>query len=60
VIGASYVLIYDNRSMVGEGGRFYFIPPGGRFNLQTREATRGGENLRPIEGPRSQAWPGKG
>jgi len=59
VIGASYVLIYDNRSMVGEGGRFYFIPPGGRFNLLTREATRGGENLRPIEGPRAQAWPGK-
>jgi len=60
VIGASYVLIYDNRSMVGEGGRFYFIPPGGRFNLHTREATRGGENLRPIEGPRPQPWPGKG
>lgn len=60
VIGASYVLIYDNRSMVGEDGRFYFIPPGGRFNLHTREATRGGENPRPIEGPRPQAWPGKG
>ena len=60
VMGASYVLIYDNRSTVGGDGRFYFIPPGGRFNLQTREATRGGLNPQPIEGPRPQAWPGKG
>lgn len=59
VMGASYVLIYDNQKMVGENGRFYFIPPGGRFNLLTREATRGGgENPRPIEGPRAQRWPG--
>jgi cyanophycinase len=60
VIGASYVLIYDNQSTVGPGGKFYFIPPGGRFNLRTREATRGGQNPRPIEGPRPEAWPGKG
>jgi len=58
VIGASYVLIYDNRSTVGDDGRFYFIPPGGRFNLATREATRGGENPRPIEGPRPEPWRG--
>ena len=60
VIGASYVLIYDNQSTVGDGGRFYFIPPGSRFNLATREATRGGENPRPIEGPKAQPWPGRG
>lgn len=58
VIGASYVLIYDNQKMTGDGGRFYFIPPGGKFNLATREATRGGQNPRPIEGPRPERWPG--
>ena len=57
VIGESYVLIYDNQKMTGDTGRFYFIPPGGRYNLQTREATRGGQNPRPIEGPRPQSWP---
>jgi cyanophycinase len=60
VIGQSYVLIYDNQTMVGDGGRFYFIPPGGRFNLATREATRGGRNPRPVQGPRPQPWPGIG
>ena len=46
VMGASYVLIYDPRSPEWNGGRFTFIPPGGRFNLATREvvrAQRGGE-----------------
>jgi len=60
VIGRSYVLIYDNQKTVGGDGRFYFIPPGGRFNLLTREATQGGGNGRPIEGPRPEPWPGKG
>lgn len=58
VIGASYVLIYDNQTTVGEAGKFYFIPPGGRFNLATREATRGGNNPRPIEGTRREPWSG--
>lgn len=58
VMGASYVLIYDNRSTVGDGGRFYFIPPGGHFNLATREANRGGDPPRPIEGPRPEPWRG--
>jgi cyanophycinase len=59
VIGQSYVLIYDNQKTVGEDGRFYFVPPGGRFNLHTREATRGEGNDRPIEGPRPKPWPGR-
>lgn len=58
VIGQSYVLIYDNRKTVGPDGRFYFIPPGGRFDLRTREATRGEGNAQPIEGPRAEPWPG--
>lgn len=60
VMGASYALIYDNRTMVGDDGRFYFIPPGGRFNLATREAFRSQQGDRPIEGIRSEPWPGGG
>ena len=33
VIGASYVLIYDNQSTTGENGKFYFLAPGDQYNL---------------------------
>lgn len=53
VMGAGYVLIHDANAWVeggpagadgpaGEGGSFYFLAPGDRFNLRTREATRPG------------------
>jgi len=39
VIGASYVLVYGSGVEVGDhGGPFYFLAPGDRFNLATREA----------------------
>ncbi len=57
VIGASNVLIYDNTKTVGRNGRFYFLSPGDRYNLGTREATRGG---RPVGGIRNQPWPPEG
>jgi cyanophycinase len=60
VMGESYVLIYDNRKMVGDGGRFYFLAPGDRFDLVTREATRPGVTYQPVGGPESKAWPGGG
>lgn len=56
VIGASYVLVYDNRSTVGDGGRFYFLAPGDRFNLATREAVRPGRTPQPVEGVRRVPW----
>jgi cyanophycinase len=58
VIGASYVLIYDNRSTVGEGGKFYFLPPGGRLNLATREAVIPATSTRPVEGVQKKPWGG--
>jgi cyanophycinase len=58
VIGASYVLVYDNRSTVGTGGKFYFLAPGDRFNLATREATRPTRTARPVEGPVKKPWGG--
>ncbi|MEQ9399292.1 MAG: cyanophycinase [Longimicrobiales bacterium] len=57
VIGASYVLVYDRRSAVGDhGGPFYFLAPGDRFDLATREAMRPTraftalDNVRPRDG----------
>jgi len=58
VMGESYVLIYDNGKMVGEDGRFYFLAPGDRFDLSTREATRAGTTYQPVGGPEARPWPG--
>jgi cyanophycinase len=58
VIGASYALIFDNQTTTGDGGRFYFLAPGDRFNLATREASRPGQTYRPVEGPRKKPWDG--
>lgn len=56
VMGASYVLVYDNQATVGESGRFYFLAPGDRFNLATRESTRPAQSLRPVEGVQKKPW----
>ena len=58
VMGESYVLIFDNQKMVGEEGRFYFLAPGDRFDLSTREATRSGTTFLPVGGPEARRWPG--
>lgn len=58
VMGESYVLIFDNQKMVGEEGRFYFLAPGDRFDLSTREATRPGTTFQPVGGPEARRWPG--
>jgi cyanophycinase len=58
VMGESYVLIFDNEKMVGEDGRFYFLAPGDRFNLASREASRPGTAMQPVEGPLKRPWTG--
>jgi cyanophycinase len=58
VIGESYVLIFDNQKTVGEEGRFYFLAPGDRFDLSSREATRPGTTYQPVAGPEARRWPG--
>ena len=59
VIGQSYVLIYDNTSMVGESGLFYFLSPGDQFNLASREAQRPSRALQPVGATQSKRWPGR-
>jgi cyanophycinase len=56
VFGSSYVLIYDHRKTTGADGRFYFLAPGDRFNLKTREAERPQPRGVPIERVQPQAW----
>ena len=56
VMGAGYVAIYDHGAMLDSGGRFYFLSPGQRFNLETREATRVVESTRPVERVVKKSW----
>jgi cyanophycinase len=56
VIGDSYVLIYDHTRRLDSGGEFYFLAPGDRYNLKTREAERPTERTVPIERVVKQPW----
>ncbi len=58
VLGASYMLVYDNQKTTGGDGKFYFLAPGDRFNLATREAVRPAQTARPVEGPEAKPWGG--
>ena len=56
VIGQSYVLIYDNQSVVGHSGLFYFLSPGDQFDLATREARRPSRSLQPVGVTQPRRW----
>ncbi len=59
VIGSSVVVIYDNTTMTDSGGKFYFMKPGDRYNLATREATRPTQVERPLGGLEKRPWGGR-
>jgi cyanophycinase len=59
VIGSSYALIFDNQTTTGPDGKFYFLAPGDRFNLATREATRPSSTQSPLSGPQNKPWGGE-
>ena len=50
VIGRSYVLIYDRDTVASGGAPFYFLAPGDRFDLGTRQATRPSTTLHALPG----------
>lgn len=56
VIGRSYAIIYDNQTTTESGGRFYFLAPGDRYDLATREATRPTTTASPIQGVARKPW----
>jgi len=49
VIGSGYVAIYDSTKVVGEGGAFYFLAPGDRFDRSTRQPLRETHSPEPFE-----------
>ncbi|UCC84294.1 MAG: cyanophycinase [Gemmatimonadota bacterium] len=57
VDGASYVAIYDHGHRLDSGGLFYFLAPGDRYNMQTREAFRMRTTAEPLEGVVEEVWP---
>jgi len=57
VMGAGYVAIYDHQRQLDTGGRFYFLAPGDRFDLATRQAERPGVTWEPIERVERRPWP---
>jgi cyanophycinase len=58
VIGASYAIIYDNQVTVGRDGKFYYLAPGDRLNLSTRESVRLSQTARPIDNVERKPWGG--
>ncbi len=56
VVGRSYVAIYDNRATTGPNGKFYFLAPGDRIDLGTREATRPSTTMAPVQGVERKPW----
>jgi len=49
VMGSGYVAIYDAEADLDlDGGSFYFLEPGDRFDLSTRTPMRGGDD-RPVD-----------
>jgi cyanophycinase len=56
VIGQSYAVIYDNQRQIPPGGRFYFLAPGDRYDMGSREAWRPVETERPLERVEKAPW----
>jgi cyanophycinase len=49
VIGQGYVAIYDVSRQIDSGGDFYFLAPGDRFDLATRNPTRASTEWQELE-----------
>ncbi|SVA49676.1 uncharacterized protein METZ01_LOCUS102530 [marine metagenome] len=58
VVGQSYVAIYDNNRMIGDTGFSYFLAPGDRFDMKTREARRPARAFQPVDRAKPKRWPG--
>ena len=56
VIGQGYVAIYDAHKLIPPDGKFYFLAPGDRFDLEKREAQRPSRTMRPIDRVKKGKW----
>jgi cyanophycinase len=57
VVGKSVVAIYDNRRMLANQGRFYFLRAGDTYDLRTRVARRKDFTEEPFELVKEEPWP---
>ena len=57
VTGQGYVAIYDARLTLDSGGLFYFLAPGDRFDLKTRQAFRPTQTEKPLNRVVPEPWP---
>jgi len=56
VVGQGYVAIYDYQRVVGPGGKFFFLQPGDRFDMASREPLRPDDDSAPFAPLRNAAW----
>jgi cyanophycinase len=56
VIGQGYVAIYDNQRLLDSGGKFYFLAPGDRYDMKTRQATRRTMSEAPFSRVQEKKW----
>jgi cyanophycinase len=56
VIGQGYVAVYDRHRQLDSGGLFYFLAPGDRYNMATRQATRRAMSEEPFGRVKEKGW----
>jgi cyanophycinase len=56
VMGQGYVAIYDAGATLDSGGKFYFLAPGDRFDMATRQASRPATRPQPIGRVTDTPW----
>jgi len=57
VVGQSYTVIYDANATLDSGGLFYFLAPGDRFDMATREAFRPSRGEQALGRVTGTPWP---
>ncbi|MYC65488.1 MAG: cyanophycinase [Acidobacteriia bacterium] len=56
VIGQSYAVIYDNQRKIPPDGRFYFLAPGDRYDMGSREPSRPEMTDKPLDRVQKAPW----
>ena len=56
VIGQSYAVIYDSQRKIPPNGRFYFLAPGDRYDMGSRDAWRPTVTDEPLDRVKKAPW----
>ena len=57
VVGQSYAVIYDHNATLDSGGLFYFLAPGDRYDMASRQALRPSRGEQPLGRVTGNPWP---